>query len=662
MKSWQVAYENGRAACSRGALSEAVKAFEEAFRLNPSAIEPLYDMGVVLFQQGHYEKAFAHFQRVTALNDHVPQAWLNGGNALCAMYRHIDAIGWYRRVIDLDPACVDAHYNLANAYKTLEKPMEAIGHYQQALAIDPCMPEAHNNMGTLLLGNGELERARSCFKLAIACDGSYAQAIYNMGLVLNRMGQPGEAVAFVKRCLELQPQKGEAIALLVSLLQQTCDWPTLERANEQLQRLTDAQLKAGHRPSESPFLNFTRSSDPSKNLLVGRAWSHWLLQEKAHRRPDWQFSHHQPVKGRIKIGYLSERFRNAATAHLASGIFSRHDRRRFEIYAYSWGRDDGSFYRRSIENGVDHFIDIRALSDLEAAGRIHSDGIDILVDMMGWMHGHRMGITALKPAPVQVSYLGYPGTTGAPFVDYLIADRVIIPEEMRQNYSETVIWLPDCYQPNDPETPIDPVPCERMAFGLPEEAFVFCSFNTDYKIEPEMFACWMNIMRAVPKSVLWLIVRSDEARKNLCNCAAGRGIDPDRLIFASPLPKPKHIARMRLADVALDTLPVNGHTTTTDALLAGLPVITIQGKLFASRVAGSILKAIGLDDLVAGDLQSYERLAASMANDPGRLQGVRARLEQNRASHPLFDIKRYVKHLEAAYEKIWQTHNSEVLH
>ena len=653
MERWQQANERGRAAFRRGDFGEAALAFREAIGLNPDGVESHHDLGIALFQLGRFDSALASFQSAIDLNGRMGQAWLNGGNALCAMHRHEEAIGWYRRVIDLDPVSLDGHYNLANACKSLGQTSEAIRYYQRALEIDPGMPEAHNNMGTLLLGIGELENAIGCFQRAIAIENNYAQAIYNLGLALNRMGRPGEAVKHARRCLAVQPDNGEALALLVSLLQQICDWKSLSSAGDHLDRLTNAQLRPGRRPSESPFLNFTRSTDPRKNLLIARAWSHWLQQEYAHRRPEWGFAKHHQRPKRIKVAYLSQRFRNAATAHLSSGIFGRHDRQRFEIYAYSWGPDDGSYYRKRVENGVDHFVEIQTISDLEAAKRIHSDGIDILVDMMGWMHGHRMGIASLRPAPVQISYLGYPGTTGAPFIDYLLADRVIVAEEMRGYYSEKVIWLPDCYQPNDPETPVDPVISQRESLGLPEQATVFCSFNTDYKIEVQMFACWMRILRAAPASVLWLIVRSDEARENLCRSAVAYGIDPTRLVFASPLPKPKHIARMRVADVALDTLPVNGHTTTTDALLAGIPVITCMGEHFASRVAGSILKSIGMDDLVVHDLKSYERLAVALAADSGQLRKVKTRLEMNKGIYPLFDIDRYVKNLEAAYDRIW---------
>jgi len=661
IKSWQEAYEKGRLACARGHLSEAAIAIETAIRLNPNAFELHHDLGVLRFQQKLFDQALACFRNAIGLNHRRCQAWFNGANTLCALHRYQEAIPWYQEAIQLNPSFAEAHYNLANTFKAIDVRSEAISHYRRALEIDSGMPEAINNIGTILLGSGDLNDARDFFQRAIAIDANKPQANYNLSLTLYRLGRPDEAVYFVDRCLALQSQHGEGLALRVSLLQQLCDWRALADAGARLDHLTDEQLRSGQRPSESPFLNFTRCDDPMRNLLIGQAWSQWLLQQTNHSQLHFEYPPRPWQNRRIKIAYLSERFRNAATAHLASGIFARHDRNRFEICAYSWGPDDGSFYRRKIEKGVDRFIDIRNLSDMEAARRLNSDGIHILVDMMGWMHGHRMGIAARRPAPVQISYLGYPASTGAPFIDYLIADPVIVPDEMRQNFSEKVVWLPDCYQPNDPQTPIDPMHCRRSDNGLPEDGIVFCSFNTDYKIEPDMFACWMRILRAVSGSVLWLLVRSGQARENL-RCSARRfGIDPNRLVFASPLPKAKHLARLKLADIALDTLTVNGHTTTTDALLAGVPVLTCQGRHFASRVAASILNATGLADLVAPDLDRFAQTAIALASDPHLLDGTRARLANNKTRAPLFDIDRYVKNLEAAYEEVWQSYVTEQL-
>jgi protein O-GlcNAc transferase len=293
---------------------------------------------------------------------------------------------------------------------------------------------------------------------------------------------------------------------------------------------------------------------------------------------------------------------------------------------------------------------------VEAAGRIYNDRVDILIDVMGLMQGHRMGILAYRPAPVQVHYLGYPGTTGADYIDYLLADKIVIPAEHQQDYAEKIIWLPDCYQVTDRDTPVDKNACRRSEFGLPQHAIVFCSFNTDYKIDCRTFGIWMRILHAVQESVLWLLVRSEETKDNLQQAAARQGIDPQRLIFASPLPKEKHLARLKLADLGLDTLAVNGHTTTSDALWAGVPVVTCQGDHFASRVASSILHAIELSELVTYSQSSYESLAVTLAKNPQKLRQIQRKLENNKTACPLYRIDEFVRNLESAYQYMWGMH------
>lgn len=638
-------------------LNQAVSAFLNAIELNPHAAPVYHDLGVVRYQEGCYAQSLDCFQKAVALDGRMAQAWFNGGNTLCAMKRLHEAIAWYRHAIEVKPDFLQVHYNLANTYKILGQYREALNHYHYAIQIDSQMPEAYNNMGTLLLGNGVLDQALACFEKAIELKDNYIQAMYNCGLTLSRLGKVGRALDYVQNCLRSQPQNNEALALLVLLLLQACDWKSLSQAGQKLDRITDQQLTSGQRISESPFLSFARSSDPRRNLMISRAWSNWLIQSNPLYRSRFAFSGYQRSDKRLTIGYLSERFRNAATAHLTAGIFGRHDRNRFKVLAYSWGQDDGSYYRRKIEADVDQFVDIRSISDFEAANRIHADGVDILIDMMGWMHGHRMGILAQRPAPIQVNYLGYPSTTGAPFMDYILADRVVIPPEQRQYYSEEVVWLPDCYQPNDPQTPLDERKYHRREYGLPEQAVVFCSFNTDYKIEPFAFEIWMRILRTVPESVLWLLVRSVDARENLCRAAGRLGIDSNRLVFASPLPKEKHIARLKLADLALDTFTVNGHTTTSDALLAGIPVITCQGTHFASRAAGSMLRAVGLNELVTCCASDYEQLAVRLAVDRSQRMAIMKKLDRNKQSYPLFDIDRFVQQLEAAYLHMWHSYS-----
>ena len=337
-------------------------------------------------------------------------------------------------------------------------------------------------------------------------------------------------------------------------------------------------------------------------------------------------------------------------------LFALHDRRRFVVYAYSFGTDDGSFYRKRIVEDADRFVDIRHLSDMDAAMRIQADGVDILVDLMGYMKHNRIGIFAFRPAPVQVEYLGYPGTTGAGFMDYLIADYEVVPEGEEGCFSECLVRMPHCYQVNDNTQPVSESVFNRGVCGLPDNAFVYCSFNTDYKIDRSMFRTWMRILNQVPDSILWLLVRSRETKSNLIDAAVGDGVNRKRLVFAESLPKPEHLARIKLADLALDTRIVNGHTTTTDCLWAGLPVITLKGTHFPSRVSASLLKAVEMPELICNSLDAYESLAVNLARDRGRLATIRQQLAEKKMTAPLFDSALTVRHLEKAYLDMWDNH------
>ena len=653
-EDWRGAHDEGRTACRQGLYSQAIEAFKRAIELDGQVVEAHHDLGVALHQAGHFGEALECFEKATQLNDRMPQAWFHGGCTLCAMQRPAAAIPWFRRALQLKSDYADARYNLANALKATGSTKEAAENYQAALRLNPHLAEAYNNLGTLHLRRGLLDRALTCFQKALDLKPDDAQANYNLSLALERLGKISEAIACAQRCLQTHHEFGNALALLVSLFQQTCDWEALARAGESLEQLTGRQLQAGQRPFESPFLNFTRSTDRRRNRDIAASWSNWLTQSDQTDRTPFDFTNRRVPKNRLTIGYLSERFRNAATGHLMAGLFGRHDRQRYKIIAYSWGKNDASYYRRRIAQDVDEFVNIRSLSDGDAAERIHTDQVDILVDLMGWMQGNRIEIAARQPAPVQVSYLGYPATTGAPFIDYILADRIVIPPGHVQDYTEKVIWLPDCYHVTDPDTPVDPQPQARRSNGLPSEGFVFCAFGTDYKIEKPIFSAWMRILKAVPQSVLWLLVRSPEARENLRIAARTNDVQNRRLIFAKPLPKKKHLARLRLADLALDTPTVNGHTTTSDALWADVPVVTCQGTHFASRVASSILQAIGLDELVTHNLADYENLTIHLARDRQRIQQLKARLQQHKSRYPLFDVGRFVRGLEQAYQKMWR--------
>jgi len=357
---------------------------------------------------------------------------------------------------------------------------------------------------------------------------------------------------------------------------------------------------------------------------------------------------------RIRLAYLSGDFHEHATADLTAELFERHDRDRFEVVAYSYGHDDHSPMRRRLERVFDRFVDIATLSHRDAAARIHEDRIDILVDLKGYTHGARPQIMAYRPAPVQVNYLGYPATMGADFIDYIIVDSFVVPSDQQPFFTERLVHLRGCYQASDTRRVIAATAPSRADCGLPRDAFVFCCFNNSYKITPAFFAIWMRLLNAVRDSVLWLLAPNDLVRRNLRREAEQRGVDPDRLVFAAIVPRPEHLSRHRNADLFLDTLPCNAHTTANDALLAGLPILTCSGTTFAGRVAGSLLTNLGLPQLIAAALSDYERLAREFASEPERLLAIRNALVQHRAAGRLFDCTQFARQLEAAYSQMWQ--------
>jgi predicted O-linked N-acetylglucosamine transferase (SPINDLY family) len=357
----------------------------------------------------------------------------------------------------------------------------------------------------------------------------------------------------------------------------------------------------------------------------------------------------------LRIGYLSADFHKHATAYLIAGLLESHDRQAFDIIGYSYGPEDRSSMRARLRSACTDFVGIGATSDAEAAARIHADGIDILVDLKGYTQHARPGILTYRAAPIQAQFVGYPGTMGTRLVDYLIADSFVIPETHFRYYDERIVHLPDCCQPNDPLRSMGAVPARADA-GLPETGFVFCSFNETYKITPAMFDVWMRLLRTVPGSVLWLLASNQWAPANLRREAQLRGVDPSRLIFAPRLSQPAHLGRLSLADLVLDTLPVNAHTTASDALWAGVPVLTCPGETFVSRVAGSLVRTNGLPELIAENLDEYELKARALAERPETLLDLKARVRGRRFTSPVFDARRFAKHLEAAYRAMWDRH------
>jgi len=548
------------------------------------------------------------------------------------------------RVVELRPDWPEAHNNLGNVYLKLNRLDEAALAYREAIRRRPAYPEALSNLGLALANVGRLDDATLLFSHAIAAAPAWPNAYHNLANTLVDLGRTAEALAAYRQAVVLKPDFAEALAALVHLQRHACDWDGLEAAEGALLEL----VRRGQAHIAPLILMSLTGATPADHLAAARNWAAQFAVTADSRLPPPP----PPVAGRrIRLGYLSADFHAHATAYLTAELFERHDRGRFEVFGYSFGPDDGSAMRRRLEAGFDHFVDLRAFAHRDAAQRIRADGIDILIDLKGYTQNARPRILAYRPAPIQINWLGYPGTMGADFIDAILVDPVVAPPEDQLFYDERLIRLPDCYQPNDSQRPIT-VPPSRQACGLPEQGVVFCCFNNSFKLIPVFFDLWALLLAQVPGSVLWLLGANPLVEANLRAQASARGLDPDRLVFAPRLPLAEHLARYQVADLFLDVTPYNAHTTASDALWAGLPVLTLCGTTFAGRVAASLLHAVGMPELITNSLAEYEALALALAQDPERRAALRHRLEQGRATAPLFDSHRFTAAIEAAFSDL----------
>lgn len=522
--------------------------------------------------------------------------------------------------------------------------------FREALRRDPGNAPACSNLGMVLVERRVLDEGLARLTQAVDLDPAHAGARINLANTLHYDGQIDAAIGHYREALRLAPEAPETRVNVVKPLMDACEWREVERIVAELLELHRVAPEARWAERVTPFVSLLLPlpAEFRKRLAIHRGGG--LSRAYSRQRERILRSRVPSGSGRIRVGYVSGEFRNHALAHLTAGMYGMHDRGRFEIFAYSYGHADGSEYRARIESGCDRFVDVAGESFEATAGRIARDGIDILVDMSGYSGSSRSEIFAMRPAPVQVSYLGYPGTLGADFIDYFVADAVALPERIEWQFTECIARLPHSYQVNDAMQRIAERTPDRAEAGLPQEGFVFCCFNQPYKIERTVFEAWMRILAAVPGAVLWLMHGGGTAAANLRREARECGVDPGRLVFAPPLPKPEHLARHRAADLFLDTRVVNAGTTASDALWAGLPLLTCPGETLGSRVAASLLTAIGLTGLIARDAGEYERLAVELARDPARMARLREALARNRLDTPLFDTRAYVNHLEHAFE------------
>jgi len=634
------AYHANRAAAlmKLGRTAEALVACDAALRISPDYLDAQYNRGLALHALGRLEDALAAYDGLIALKPDHAQARASRGTVLYALSRLDEALAAYNAALAVEPNHASALSNRGIVLYLQGRAEDALASYDAALCLVPSHADTLSNRGPALCDLGRHAEALASYEAAIHVAPDHAQAHYNSGTAFYELGRIDEARTCFEAALRLKPDYVEVASQLIHCLQSLCAWDGLEsRHRELLRRLPASDEKIPQFPLLSYGLGAAQLFDAARKYAKH-------LGGSAAPPP------HGNAK--IRIGYLSSDFRIHPTSFLMAELIERHDRRDFEIVGYSYGPDDGSPIRQRLIDGFDRFVDIRATTYAEAAGIIRRDRIDILVDLNGYTRSARPQILAHRPAPVQVNFLGYPGTMGADFIDYIIADAVCIPPGDEAFFSEKIIRLPDCYQPNDRQREIAAATPSRDAAGLPDHGFVFCCFNNSFKITPPMFALWMRLLAQVPGSVLWLI--DGLGTENLRREAVKAGIAPERLVFAPKAPLPEHLARHRLADLFLDTLPYNAHTTASDALWAGLPVLTCRGETFAGRVAASLLTAVGLPELIASSREEYEAMALALAADTSRMAELKRKLAGNRDTAPLFDTDRYARNLEDAYRQIVQ--------
>jgi predicted O-linked N-acetylglucosamine transferase (SPINDLY family) len=617
----------------------AIISYDRAIAIKPDSAEACYNRAVALAEYEQHEVAVASFDRAIAIRPDFADAYSNRGLSLEELKRFDAAVASYDRAIAIKPDFAECYSNRGNALKELKQLAAAVASYDQAIAIKPDFADAYSNRGVALQGLKQLDAAVASYDKAIAINSNYAEAYYNRGIVLSTLKQHQAALESYCKAIAIKPDLEFLLGARSRTKMEICDWSD---ADGQFAELIQ-KVQGGEKASQ-PFAVLAWSASLVLQRKIAETW----VKAKCPSNFDLGNIPKRPRAKKIRLGYFSMDFCNHPVSFLTAELFELHDRDQFEVYAFSFGPDTKDEMRLRLEAAFDKFVDVKDKSDKEIASLARQMHIDIAIDLAGFTGDARTNIFAMRAAPVQVNYLGYPGTMGANYIDYLIADRQLIPEESRTHYAEEIVYLP-CFQANDSKRKIADKVFSREELGLPETGFVFCCFNNTYKITPTTFEGWMRILKQVEGSVLWLLEDNPTAAENLRSQAQRRGMNPERLVFAKRVPLPEYLARYRTADLFLDTFPFNAGTTASDALWAGLPLMTCEGEAFASRMASSLLSAIDLPELVTTTQEEYEALAVELATHPEQLRAIRQKLEDNRLSTPLFDTKLFTRNIEQAY-------------
>jgi len=642
----------GNALNELGRYDEALECYEKSLSLEPNFAKAWSNKGNTLQVLKHFEEALDCYNTALSLDPNFVEAWSNKGNVLNEMKSYSEALACYNKALSFDPSYAEAWSNKGLNLQALKHYEEALDCYNKAISVKPDFVEAWSNKGNVLNELKRYDDALICYDKALDFNQSYEEAWSNKGTLLSMLKQYEGAISHYEKTLSINPSAAYIFGSLVEIKRKICFW---RGAEEDIHMLSNG-IRRGEKVS-NPF-HFLGIKDEA---LVQRECAEIFAQASLPANQILGAISKRTGKQKIKIAYFSADFRRHAVAQLIVELFERHDRTHFELYGFSLrdpeNEDD---LRLRIKDSFDHFYEVESRADQEIAALARELEIDIAVDLGGHTQYAQTGIFACRAAPIQVNYLGYPGTMGAPYMDYIVADPILIPQQSQEFYTEKIAYLPDTYQPNDRKRQIASKQFTKSELGLPEQGFVFCCFNNNFKINPQVFDCWATILKQVPGSVLWLLEDNALAKDNLQKEALARGIAPERLVFAGRLETSEHLARHALADLFLDTFPYNAHTTASDALWAGLPVLTVIGQSFAARVAASLLNAMDLPELITQNQQEYEALAVELATHPEKLAQIKQKIQDHRLTKPLFDTPRYTQNIEAAYTQMYERYQADL--
>ena len=668
-----------------GQINKAKDICSKILKKEPNNIDILNFLGAIAFQNKNNSEAIHTFNKIIQINSNDFQAFYNRGNALLGLKKFEEALESYNKAIKIKPDYKRAYNNRGAVLKVLKRTKEALENYNQAIKIEPNNADLYNNRGTILLELKKFEEALVNYNQAIKLKPDYAEVYFNLGNVFKELNKTEESIKSYNHAIKIKPNYAEAYNNLGNMLNELnrteeavkcykkiitinpnfdfllgtliyskfilCDWTSIAKDLRELNNQVNNDNKL-----TPPFPTLSFYESPKIQKKASEIW----VKEKFASTNILKSIKKKYSNKKIRIGYYSADFHDHVMSYLLINLFELHDKSTFEIFGFSFGPEKNDKTDQRIFNVFDKFINVNFKSDSEIAKLSRNLNINIAIDLMCFTQHNRFGIFVEKCAPIQINFLGYPGTSGSECIDYILADKTIIPEKFKKYYSEKIIYMPDSYKLDHPTRKVSDKIFIREELGLPKNGFVFCCFNKTYKITPNVFDIWMKILKQVKGSVLWLLEDNMTATSNLKLEANKRGVDAKRIIFAKRMKMSDHLARHKVADLFIDTFPYNAHTTASDGLWVGLPFLTFVGNTFASRVGASMLNAIGLPELITHSENEYKNKAIELATNSILLKKIKKKLERNKLYKPLFDAKLFTKNVESAYKKIYKKYDSNI--